>query len=159
MAVDPQGVETLCGAGAQTAGISPAPVQDLSQAIALRRAYLVDYQDEAYAQRYATLVDKVRFAEKRDFPGRNALTWAVTKSYFKLLAIKDEYEVARLHVHSGFLQSIAQQFEGDVKLVFHLAPPLLARRLCRRWPGTERCRGRACGRGRAAPPSPSLCLA
>jgi len=128
MAVDPQGVQALCGTDARTAGISPAPVQELSQAIALRRAYLVDYQDEAYAQRYVTLVDKVRFAEKRDFPGHNALTWAVAKSYFKLLAIKDEYEVARLHAHSGFLQSIAQQFEGDIKLVFHLAPPLLARR-------------------------------
>jgi len=128
MVVDPQAVEALCGARQHQARLAPAPTQDLSEAIALRRAYLVDYQDEAYAQRYMALVDKVRFAEKRDFPGCTALSWAVAKYYFKLLAVKDEYEVARLYVHSGFLQNIAQQFEGDIKLEFHLAPPFLARR-------------------------------
>jgi len=130
MAVDAPAVEALCAPAASQdkAGISPAPVQDLQQAIALRRAFLVDYQNEALAQRYTTLIDKVRFAEKRDFPGRNDLTWAVAKSYFKLLAVKDEYEVARLYVDTAFLQNIQQQFTGDYKLVFHLAPPLLARR-------------------------------
>jgi len=52
----------------------------------------------------------------------------VARYHFKLLAIKDEYEVARLHVNSGFLDNIAQQFEGDYKLVFNLAPPLLSKR-------------------------------
>jgi len=127
MAVDAPAVEKLC-VPAETrdiAGVSPAPVQDLQQAITLRRAFLVDYQNEALAQRYTTLVDKVRFAEKRHFPGRSDLSWAVAKSYFKLLAIKDEYEVARLHVETSFLRNVQQQFEGDTKLVFHLAPPLL----------------------------------
>ena len=129
-AVDPRAVDRLLSAQMVKgrAGISPAPVDDPGEAIALRRRYLVGYQNEAYAQRYISLVEKVRSAEKSSFPGRTELTQAVAKYYFKLLAIKDEYEVARLHVQSGFLQSIDQQFEGDYRLVFNLAPPLLARR-------------------------------
>ncbi len=109
-------------------GLSPAPVQDLDEAIALRREYLTAYQDAAYARRYTALVERVRSVEQGGFPGHTELTRAVAKYYFKLLAIKDEYEVARLQVHSGFLQGIGQQFEGDYTLVFHLAPPLLSRR-------------------------------
>jgi len=129
-AVDPKAVEKLLSArnSQGRSGISPAPVDDLGEAIALRRKYLVEYQNEAYAQGYISLVERVRSAEAASFPGRTDLTRAVAKYYFKLLAIKDEYEVARLHVQSGFLQSIDQQFEGDYKLVFNLAPPLLARR-------------------------------
>ena len=129
-AVDAQAVERLLAArGARGGrGISPAPVEDIEQAIALRRKYLADYQDGAYAQRYMALVDRVRSIERSHFPGRSELTRAVAKYYFKLLAIKDEYEVARLHAHGGFLESIGQQFEGDYRLVFNLAPPLLAKR-------------------------------
>lgn len=129
-AVDPKAVANLLASRKSrgASGISPAPVDDLAQAIALRRKYLTGYQNDAYAQRYMALVDKVRSAESSSFPGRTELTRAVAKYYFKLLAIKDEYEVARLHVQSDFLKSIDQQFEGDYKLVFNLAPPLLARR-------------------------------
>jgi indolepyruvate ferredoxin oxidoreductase len=68
----------------------------------------------------------VRAAEQRYFPGRDLLTQAAIKYYFKLLAYKDEYEVARLHTAGGFLEQIAARFEGHYKLVFNLAPPLLS---------------------------------
>ena len=92
--------------------------------IARRAEFLTDYQDAAYAQRYATLVAKVGEVEARVMPGMTALTEAVARYYFKLLAIKDEYEVARLYTDGDFAKRVAAQFEGDYKLTFHLAPPL-----------------------------------
>ncbi len=86
--------------------------------------FLTDYQDAAYAQRYAALVAQVGAAEARAMPGITELTEAVARYYFKLLAIKDEYEVARLYAESDFTQRVAAQFEGDYKLTFHLAPPV-----------------------------------
>jgi indolepyruvate ferredoxin oxidoreductase len=129
-AVDRQAVENLIAArqDAARASLAPAPIEDLAQAIAWRRQFLVDYQNAAYAQRYTALVDRVERLERQHFPGRTALTRAVAQYHFKLMAIKDEYEVARLHADSGFLASVAQRFEGDYRLVFNLAPPLLARR-------------------------------
>ena len=88
---------------------------------------LTAYQSARYARRYTTLVNRVREAEARLMPGHTELTEAVARYYYKLLAYKDEYEVARLHTQTGFLERIATKFEGDYKLVFHLAPPLLAR--------------------------------
>ncbi|NGR09090.1 indolepyruvate ferredoxin oxidoreductase family protein [bacterium SGD-2] len=128
-AADPAAVERLLAARQQPtqSGVSPAPMQSLEERIAWRRNFLVDYQDERYARRYETLVEQVRDFEQRRFPGKSALTEAVARYYFKLLAIKDEYEVARLHVNSGFLEQLDKQFEGDYRLVFNLAPPLLAR--------------------------------
>jgi indolepyruvate ferredoxin oxidoreductase len=129
-AVDPNAVERLLAASSQaaTGGVSPARSQNLDEMIAVRSTYLTGYQDAAYAERYRLLVERVRAAERSAFPGRTALAEAVARYYFKLLAIKDEYEVARLHVEQGFLDSVARQFEGDYKLVFNLAPPLLSRR-------------------------------
>ena len=129
-AVDRQAVENLIAARQDAArdSLAPAPMEDLAQAIAWRRQFLVDYQNEAYAQRYTALVDRVERLERQHFPGRTALTRAVAQYHFKLMAIKDEYEVARLHADSGFLATVAQRFEGDYRLVFNLAPPLLARR-------------------------------
>ncbi|MFN0317423.1 MAG: indolepyruvate ferredoxin oxidoreductase family protein [Burkholderiales bacterium] len=89
---------------------------------------LTQYQDARYAQRYRALVERVRMTEQVRTPGRQALAMAVARSYFKLLAYKDEYEVARLYVESGFLGKIAAQFDGDYKIAFHLAPPLFAAR-------------------------------
>ena len=66
----------------------------------------------------------MRVAETQKLPASTALTEAVARYYFKLLAIKDEYEVARLYSNGDFVKRVAQQFEGDYKLVFHLAPPL-----------------------------------
>ena len=98
--------------------------KSLDEVIARRAALLTGYQDAAYAERYRSLVARVRSAEAA--LGGTALTDAVARHYFKLLAIKDEYEVARLHSDPEFLRRIDDLFEGDFRLNFHLAPPLLA---------------------------------
>jgi indolepyruvate ferredoxin oxidoreductase len=90
-----------------------------------RERFLTDYQDAAYAKRYTDLVKKVRATEAAKQPGSTDLTEAVARYYFKLLAIKDEYEVARLYAETDFARRVADQFEGDYKLRFHLAPPTL----------------------------------
>lgn len=128
-AVNPQAVEQLLESKAAGQGvrISPEPVKTLDEVIAVRQQFLTEYQNSAYAQRYSALVEQMRNAEQRLGTGRSELTQGVAKYYFKLLAIKDEYEVARLHVESGFLDRVSQQFEGDYKLVFNLAPPLFAK--------------------------------
>ena len=94
----------------------------------IRRRYdfLVGYQDEAYANRYLSFVQKVAREEKS--LGLRGLTEAVAQSYYRLLAVKDEYEVARLYTNGDFMRRLTQQFEGNFKLQFHLAPPLFARR-------------------------------
>jgi len=97
----------------------------LEDVIAKRIEELTAYQDAAYAARYAALVERVRQAEAA--LGGTRLTQAVARYYFKLLAIKDEYEVARLYAEGDFLDQIAAAFEGDYTLRFHLAPPLLTR--------------------------------
>ncbi|MCC6197987.1 MAG: hypothetical protein IT518_26340 [Burkholderiales bacterium] len=87
-------------------------------------AYLTDYQDAAYAKRYRDLVAKVKDTEARVVPGIGELAEAVARHYFKLLAIKDEYEVARLYTETDFEKRVAATFEGDYKLTFNLAPPV-----------------------------------
>ncbi len=98
--------------------------ESLDEIIARRAAFLTEYQDAAYAKRYTDFVARVRTTEGTRLPGSTALTEAVARAYFKLLAVKDEYEVARLYAETDFAEQVAQQFEGDYKLVFHLAPPL-----------------------------------
>jgi indolepyruvate ferredoxin oxidoreductase len=97
------------------------------EVVARRVAFLTDYQDAAYAQRYARLVARVRERESALLPGETALADAVARAYFKLLAVKDEYEVARLYAQTDFGQRVAAQFEGDYTLRFHLAPPSVAK--------------------------------
>jgi indolepyruvate ferredoxin oxidoreductase len=99
--------------------------ESLAEVIERRSAFLTDYQDAAYAARYTDLVDKVRNVEAAKQPGATDLTEAVARYYFKLLAIKDEYEVARLYAETDFVDRIAAQFEGDYTLRFHLAPPVM----------------------------------
>jgi len=94
--------------------------------IARREAFLAEYQNAAYAQRYRAVVQRVRDAEAPLH--QTALTEAVARNLFKLMAYKDEYEVARLHSDAAFLQKVADMFEGDFRLNYHLAPPLLAQR-------------------------------
>jgi indolepyruvate ferredoxin oxidoreductase len=122
-AVDP----ALVGDAAVPAQARPES-QRLSQSpdemIERRRRFLTAYQDAAYAKRYTDLVAQVRAAEARAMPGITELTEAVARYHFKVLAIKDEYEVARLFTESDFAQRVASQFEGDYKLTFHLAPPV-----------------------------------
>ncbi|HYC36261.1 MAG TPA: indolepyruvate ferredoxin oxidoreductase family protein [Usitatibacter sp.] len=99
----------------------------LDEVIERRRAFLTDYQDAAYAQRYTDFVRKVRQSEAERAPGSTALTEAVARYLFKLMAYKDEYEVARLYTQTGFMKQVAETFEGDYKVTMHLAPPLWAK--------------------------------
>jgi indolepyruvate ferredoxin oxidoreductase len=99
--------------------------ESLDEVIARRRDFLTDYQDAAYAKRYTDFVEKVRAIEAAKQAGATELTEAVARYYFKLLAVKDEYEVARLYAETDFVQRVAAQFEGDYSLRFHLAPPTL----------------------------------
>ena len=92
-----------------------------------RVEFLTGYQDAAYAQRYQAFVERVRAAETPLGKG-TALSEAVARYLFKLMAIKDEYEVARLHTDPAFTRKIESMFEGDFKLVHHLAPPAIAKR-------------------------------
>jgi indolepyruvate ferredoxin oxidoreductase len=96
----------------------------LDEIIARRAEFLTGYQNAAYARRYTDFVARVRAVEAQQVPQKTALTEAVARYYFKLLAIKDEYEVARLYTDGEFLHRVAGQFEGNYKLRFHLAPPL-----------------------------------
>jgi indolepyruvate ferredoxin oxidoreductase len=99
----------------------------LDEMVAKRVEFLTGYQDAAYAAQYKAFVDKVRAAEGGLGAGQ-ALSEAVARYLFKLMAYKDEYEVARLHTDPAFAARIASMFEGDYKLVHHLAPPALATR-------------------------------
>ncbi len=100
--------------------------ESLDDVVARRVAFLTEYQSTAYAAEYQQLVMRVRAAEAP--LGKTALSEAVARSLFKLMAYKDEYEVARLHSDPAFHERLARQFEGDFKLKVHLAPPLIARK-------------------------------
>ncbi len=100
----------------------------LDEIVSVRMKHLTGYQNDALAQRYKALVDKVRAAEQKATPGGNGLAEAVARNYSKLLSYKDEYEVARLHADAAFAAQLAGQFEGDYKLKFHLAPPIFSSR-------------------------------
>jgi indolepyruvate ferredoxin oxidoreductase len=92
-----------------------------------RVEFLTGYQDAAYAERYRQAVERVRAAETPLGKGA-ALSEAVARYLFKLMAIKDEYEVARLHTDPAFARKIESMFEGDFRIVHHLAPPAIAKR-------------------------------
>ena len=92
-----------------------------------RAAFLTDYQNAAYAGQYQAFVARVQQAESSAV-GKTALTETVARHLFKLMAYKDEYEVARLHTDRSFLDRVDGMFEGDFKLNYHLAPPLIAKK-------------------------------
>jgi indolepyruvate ferredoxin oxidoreductase len=100
----------------------------LEDRIARRVVFLTDYQNAAYATKYKSFVDKVRTAEQAKVPGATALSETVARYAFKLMAYKDEYEVARLYTSGDFEKRVRDTFDGGYKIHFHLAPPLLARR-------------------------------
>jgi len=104
------------------------PPEGLDELIQHRADVLRDYQNKSYVQRYLHLVERVRTLEIDRVPGSTEFTEAVASYYFKLLAYKDEYEVARLYTNGDFMQKIKGRFEGDYKLKLHLAPPLFSRR-------------------------------
>ena len=112
-------------------GVEVAPPREresLESVVERRAELLVEYQDAAYAGRYRAFVERVAAAERARAKGMRGLAAAVARVYFKLLAYKDEYEVARLHAAPEFRRRLEATFEGDYRLEFHLAPPLLARR-------------------------------
>ena len=108
----------------------PRPAEDegLDALVERRAGFLAAYQDAAYARRYRALVARVRAAEVAVPGHQERLATAVAKSAFKLMAYKDEYEVARLYSEGSFARALEAEFEGLYALKVHLAPPLLARR-------------------------------
>ncbi len=125
---DRASVESVVAAASQ-----PTPDRKLSlsleETIARRVAFLTDYQNAAYGERYRSLVDKLRSAETKAVANASGLAEAVARYYFKLLAYKDEYEVARLYTSGAFQKQVDATFEGEkLRYTFHLAPPLLGRK-------------------------------
>ncbi|MBF9197694.1 indolepyruvate ferredoxin oxidoreductase family protein [Microvirga terrestris] len=103
--------------------------ETLDEVIERRVGFLSGYQSRRYARRYSTLVERVRAAEDKAVSGSTALTDAVARSLFKLMAYKDEYEVARLYTNGHFEKQVASAFEGEnLRYEFHMAPPVLARK-------------------------------
>ena len=100
----------------------------LEELIDTRVRYLEAYQDRRYAERYLDLVRRVEDAEANRTPGLEGLTAAVARYGFKLMAYKDEYEVARLFSGDAFRAQLEEQFEGNYRLEFNLAPPLVSKR-------------------------------
>ena len=120
-AVDPAAFARLSDSQRESVVSTPADADRRAQ-------FLRQYQNEAYACRYRSLVDCVSARESAVVPGSTALTRAVEVSYFRLLAVKDEYEVARLLTSREFDAQIDSEFEGAPVRTYHLAPPLFAKR-------------------------------
>jgi indolepyruvate ferredoxin oxidoreductase len=123
LAHDPARLDAATGAA--PAETDPVTVEDL---IADRAERLSDYQDRAYAARYRASVRRVATAEQDRTPGREELTDAVARNLFKLMAYKDEYEVARLYADPEFAARLEREFEGDYRISVNLAPQMLNRR-------------------------------
>ncbi len=123
-AIDLKAVETAAGMNVEDK-LHQGPLS-LEDMVAHRKKFLTGYQNKAYADRYEALINRVRVADLK--VKRGELSLSVAKYYAKLLAVKDEYEVARLYTDGVFLKELRAQFEGPVKLNFYLAPPLLARK-------------------------------
>lgn len=122
MAVEPEAVENaVAGASSahQVIEFAPRNLNRVEDIVADRMRRLIDYQNPAYAERYRALVAKVEAADAK-LGAQGRLARAVSRYYYKLLASKDEYEVARLYSTPQFRQQVESQFEGDFKLHFHL---------------------------------------
>jgi indolepyruvate ferredoxin oxidoreductase len=122
-AVDGPAVEAL----ARPKPASALP-QDIDAIISSRAQDLTQYQNAAYAARFVAAIERIRKAEGQVMPGATALTRAAALSLYKLMAYKDEYEVARLYTDGRFERRVREAFDGEYRLEFHLAPPLLAAR-------------------------------
>jgi indolepyruvate ferredoxin oxidoreductase len=128
-AVDPAKLEALVKPPQGTENDSLKLSQSFDETVERRVAFLTDYQSARYARRYRDWVEKVRAAEAEKVPGQCGLAEAVARYLFKLMAYKDEYEVARLYSDTSFVERVKSTFAGDnLRFEFHLAPPLLARR-------------------------------
>jgi indolepyruvate ferredoxin oxidoreductase len=98
---------------------------ELRRLLQVRVPELVDYQGEEYARAYVDFVTRVRAAEQAAMPGETRLSEAVARYLFKLMAYKDEYEVARLHLKADLARTLAEEFPGGVRVQYNLHPPLL----------------------------------
>jgi len=126
-AFDATSVEALVKPAPEAASDARRLSQGLDEMVSRRVAFLTDYQNASYAARYKALVDQVKAAEAAKAPGKSGLADAVARYLFKLMAYKDEYEVARLYAEPSFLAQVKNEVAGDnLTLKFHLAPPLLA---------------------------------
>jgi indolepyruvate ferredoxin oxidoreductase len=128
-AVDPKALEALIEPEDAEEYDSLKLSQSFDETVSRRIDALTAYQGPRYARRYRNWVEKVRAAEAQKVPGQRGLAEAVARYLFKLMAYKDEYEVARLFSDTSFLDRVKSSFAGDnLRFEFHLAPPLLARR-------------------------------
>ena len=98
----------------------------LEDLISQRVAFLTEYQNADYAKQYENFIASVTAKEK--ILEKTSFTETVARQLFKLMAYKDEYEVARLHTDKQFLERVKTQFEGDYKVFYYLAPPIIAKR-------------------------------
>ena len=127
--VDRAAVENLAKPATAIASDARRLSESFEETVERRVKFLTAYQDSAYAARYRAVVGKVKAAEAARAPGHCELTETVARYLFKLMAYKDEYEVARLYTDGAFLKQVETEFDGDnLRFEFHLAPPLLARR-------------------------------
>src|SRR5262245_9850369 len=128
-ACEPAAVEALIKPAAEAVGDARSLSQSFNEMVARRVAFLTAYQDAAYAARYRRWVEKATAVEAARTPGKTGLADAVARYLFKLMAYKDEYEVARLYTDESFAKQVRREFGGEhLRFFVHLAPPLLARR-------------------------------
>jgi indolepyruvate ferredoxin oxidoreductase len=127
-AIDQAAVENLAKPATSVASDAQQPSESFEETVERRVKFLTDYQNATYAARYQAAVEKVKAAEIARAPGKGGLADAVARYLFKLMAYKDEYEVARLYTDGAFRKQVETEFDGDnLRFEFHLAPPLLAR--------------------------------
>jgi indolepyruvate ferredoxin oxidoreductase len=128
-AVDLKAVEALARPAPEARDPARALSASFDEMVERRVAFLTAYQNAAYAAPYRRRVEAARAAEAVQAPGQCGFAEAVARYLFKLMAYKDEYEVARLFADPAFLGQVRNEVDGDnLRLTFHLAPPLLARR-------------------------------
>ena len=127
--VEPAVVEALVKPAPEATSDARTLSQSFDEVVARRVAFLTAYQNAAYAARYRRLVEKAQAAEAARAPGKTGLADAVARYLFKLMAYKDEYEVARLYSDGAFVKQVNSELGGEhLRFHVHLAPPLLARR-------------------------------
>ncbi len=126
--IDWAAVEKLAKPAASIASDARQLSESFEETVERRVKFLTQFQNAAYATRYRAFVEKVKAAETARASGKYGLADAVARYLFKLMAYKDEYEVARLYTDGAFRKQVENEFDGDsLRFEFHLAPPLLAR--------------------------------
>ncbi|MFO0390096.1 MAG: indolepyruvate ferredoxin oxidoreductase family protein [Alphaproteobacteria bacterium] len=121
-AQNPQAIEKMMGEVKGEADAEPI-AQTLEDIISKRVSFLTAYQNATYAERYSTAIAGIKAIEEK--LQSNVVTEAAARYYHKLLAYKDEYEVARLYSNGQFIKELKATFQGDYKLRFNLAPPIM----------------------------------